>query len=68
MVSIPVVAGIYPVTAVGSPLKLAVTTSVVATFVADTETTVAQAAEAIADVPSVAVPLAMIAALLVSVG
>ncbi len=60
IVSMPAVAGIYPVTAVGSPLKDAVRTSVVATFVALTVTTVAQAAEEIEEVPSAAVPLAIV--------
>ena len=56
IVSIPVEAGVYPVTPVGSLLKLACTVFVVTTPVADTVTTVAHAPEEIADVPMAAVP------------
>jgi len=60
IVSIPAVAGMYPVTAVGSPLKLAETTSVVAVPVAVVVTTVAQAADAMAELPIAEVPLAIV--------
>jgi hypothetical protein len=61
IVSIPAVAGMYPVTAVGSPLNEASTTSVVAVLVAAVVTAVAQAADAMALVPSADVPLAIVA-------
>ena len=60
IVSIPVVAGAYPVTPVGSPLKPTVITSVVATPVAETVTTEAHAPDAMADVPRAAVPEAIV--------
>ena len=59
MVNIPVVAGAYPVVAVGSAFGVCVNVSVVSTPVADTVTTVAHAPLAMAEVPSTAVPLAM---------
>jgi hypothetical protein len=60
MVSIPVVDGTYPVTAVGSPLNDAVTTSVVAVPVAVAVTVVAQAALAIAPIPIAEAPDAIV--------
>lgn len=60
IVSIPVVSGTYPVTAVGSPLKLAVTTSVVSVPVAEAVCADVQAAEEIAPVAKAKVPLATV--------
>ncbi len=60
IVNIPAVAGIYPVVPVGSPLKDAATTSVVAVPVAAVVTTEAQVAEVIAPVPRADVPDATI--------
>ena len=59
-VSMPVVAGEYPVVLVGSPLKPQPITSVVAMPLPDEVTTVAHAPELIADVPRAAVPLATV--------
>ncbi len=58
IVSIPFVVGEYPVTAVGSALKLATIALVVAVPVAEVVTTVAHVPEEIALVPSAEVPLA----------
>lgn len=55
--SAPLVTGVYPVTAVGSPLNPHQITSVVAVPVAEVVTAVAQAADDIALVPSAEVPL-----------
>src|SRR5271157_41773 len=60
IVSIPLVDGTYPVVLVGSPLKPAITTSVVATLVAVAVTTEAQVPDEIELVPKLAVPLAMV--------
>src|SRR5689334_22467788 len=60
IVNIPLVLGMYPVTAVGSALKSAMILSVVAVPVALAVTTVAQAADEIADVPRAAVPFAIV--------
>lgn len=60
MVKMPVVPGAYPVVDVGSALKSASMLSVVAMPEPATVTTAAQAPEAIAVVPSVAVPFATV--------
>lgn len=62
MVSMPEVAGTYPVTPVGSLLNPHQITSVVAVPVAEVVTTVSQVAEEIALVPIAEVPLAMVCA------
>lgn len=60
MVSIPEELGLYPVVDVGSALKSARKSSVVRRPEAEPETTVAQAPEAISEVPSDTVPLATV--------
>src|SRR5882672_10756012 len=60
MVNIPVVNGTYPVTAVGSPLKLASILSVVSVPVAVAVCALVQVAELIAPVASAFAPLAIV--------
>ena len=60
MVSMPVVSGTYPVTAVGSALNTAVTTSVVSVPVAVEVCAEEQVAEEIALVANAFVPLAIV--------
>src|SRR6185369_3917007 len=59
IVSIPPVVGLYPVTAVGSPLNEPATVFVVAVPLAAVVTTVAHVPEVIAPVPSADVPAAI---------
>lgn len=60
IVNIPLVLGAYPVTPVGSPLKPAMMTSVVAVLVAEVVTTVAQVPDEMALVPRADVPDAIV--------